>query len=163
MKKAQWLMDSKVGPLYLVASEKGLLSVFWNKQDAPMISTLDLSLAAHQVLAQADLEITEYLDGKRQSFEVPLDIQGTEFQKKVWEQLLRIPYGQTLSYLEIAKRIQNEKSVRAVGTANGRNPLCVVIPCHRVIASSGELGGYSGGLEIKNKLLDLEKRTEGQK
>jgi methylated-DNA-[protein]-cysteine S-methyltransferase len=156
MKKAQWAMESKIGTLYLVASEKGLCAVFWEKQDVPMATTLDKSFLEHRVLAQAEWEIAEYLDGKRQNFEVPLDIQGTDFQKKVWLQLLKIPYGQTLSYLELAKQIQNEKSVRAVGTANGRNPLCVVIPCHRVIASNGTLGGYSGGLEIKSKLLALE-------
>lgn len=154
-------MESKIGTLYLVASEKGLCAVFWDKQDSPLATALDKSLPEHQVLAQAEWEITEYLDGKRQTFEVPLDIQGTDFQKKVWQQLLKIPYGQTLSYLELAKQIRNEKSARAVGTANGRNPLCVVIPCHRVIASNGTLGGYSGGLEIKSKLLDLEKSLEG--
>ena len=86
-----------------------------------------------------------------------LDLEGTTFQKKVWAQLSKIPYGQTCSYKDIAKGIQNEKAVRAVGSANGKNPACIIVPCHRVIAHNGSLGGYSGGLKMKKTLLEIER------
>lgn len=149
----QYLMNSKIGPLYLVASETSLLGIFWKKQAAPFIQ----SFKECAVLKEAVRQVEEYLDGKRSEFDLPLEPIGTEFQMRVWRELARIPYGKTISYTELARKIRNEKAVRAVGTANGRNPLSLVIPCHRVIAADGSLGGYAGGLEIKKKLLDLEK------
>ncbi len=101
-------------------------------------------------------ELIEYFDRKRKYFSIPLDTHGTEFQKRVWRQLLNIPYGKTISYMLLAKLIGNSKATRAVGKANGENPLPILIPCHRVINSDGKLGGYSGGLGIKEKLLELE-------
>ena len=101
-------------------------------------------------------QLDEYLRGERKEFEIPLDIQGTDFQKKVWRELLRIPYGETRSYKDIARALKDEKASRAVGTANGQNPLCIIVPCHRVIASNGSLSGYLGGLGMKKKLLSLE-------
>jgi len=146
--KAQCEMNSKIGPLYLVASAKGLCGVFWKKQKVPM--------GESSILKKAEKELNEFLDGKRKKFSFALDVEGTDFQKKVWDQLAKIPYGDTVSYQEIAKKIKNPKAVRAVGTANGKNPLCLIVPCHRVIASDGSLGGYSGGLKIKAWLLQLE-------
>ena len=101
-------------------------------------------------------QIVQYLEGKRHEFDLPLDPIGTEFQRKVWDALLEIPYGETRSYREIAERIGKPDAVRAVGTANGANPLSLVVPCHRVIASGGGLGGYGGGLPLKRKLLAME-------
>ena len=143
--------------MYLVASEVGLQSVFWKKQSAvPVVKSLRGDAAALQILLKADQQLQEYLEGGREEFDLPFDVKGTPFQKRVWEQLKKIPYGKTLSYKDIARQIKNENAVRAVGSANARNPLCVIVPCHRVIAADGSLGGYSGGLDIKTKLLELE-------
>ena len=101
-------------------------------------------------------ELGEYFDSKRKKFDVPLDLKGTEFQIKVWHELKKIPFGTTISYAELAERLGDVKYVRAVGRANGSNPVPIIIPCHRVINSNGNLGGYSAGLNIKEKLLELE-------
>ncbi len=161
MKQAQWIMESQLGLLYLVASEQGLLGVFWKKQSAPLVESLRNSKTEIQILSQAVVELDEYFHGQRKKFELPLQANGTSFQKIVWDQLRKIPYGETCSYREIAHRIKNEKAVRAVGTANGKNPLSIIIPCHRVIAADGSMGGYSGGLAMKAKLLELEQRNRG--
>ena len=108
-------------------------------------------------LKAAEKELTNYFLGKAKHFKVKLDLQGTEFQKLVWSELSKIPYGQTISYKELAQKIKKPLAVRAVGSANGKNPLCIIVPCHRVIASSGAIGGYSGGLKMKRTLLALEK------
>lgn len=160
MNKAQWMMNSQIGRLYLVASEQGLQGVFWKRQSVVMVKTLKGATAEIKILANTVEQLEEYLDGKRQKFELPFDVQGTPFQKLVWDRLSRIPYGKTYSYKEIASLIKNAKAVRAVGTANGRNPICIIVPCHRVIAADGSLGGYSGGLAIKTKLLQLEQTTK---
>lgn len=150
----QWKFDSAIGPLYLVASTKALLGLYWKKQNVPMAHALTDS----PLLVQAVTEVNEYLNGERKKFTVPLDLIGTEFQVKVWKELLKIPYGKTRSYKELAHLIKNEKAVRAVGTANGRNPISLIVPCHRVIASDGTLAGYAGGVSIKERLLKLEGR-----
>ena len=103
-------------------------------------------------------QLEEYFAGERKTFDVPLDLWGTPFQQEVWKALLQIPYGETRSYQDIAQSVGNPKAVRAVGGANGRNPVPVIVPCHRVIRSDGNLGGYGGGLDIKRDLLDLENR-----
>ncbi len=105
-------------------------------------------------------EIQEYFDGKRKKFTFDYKMRGTDFQKKVWKALLEIPYGETCSYKDIAKAIGNEKASRAVGLANNKNPVTIVVPCHRVIGSSGKLVGYAGGLEMKNVLLTMEKKNK---
>ncbi len=151
----QLKIASPVGDLYLVASDEGLKGILWNDPKLPAVRKSDTSSAA-KFLHQAQNELREYFAGTRKNFDVALAPEGTPFQKKVWSQLQKIPYGKTISYAELAKKIKNEKAVRAVGTANGRNPLCILIPCHRVIASDGSLGGYSGGLHIKETLLKLE-------
>lgn len=103
-------------------------------------------------------EIMEYLNGKRKSFDIKYEINGTEFQKKVWKELTKIPYGETRSYKEIAVAVGNPKASRAVGMANNKNPIAIIVPCHRVIGSDGKLVGYAGGLDMKRALLTLEKK-----
>ncbi|MGI0794292.1 methylated-DNA--[protein]-cysteine S-methyltransferase [Pseudomonas aeruginosa] len=112
------------------------------------------------LLAETERQLREYFSGKRSRFELPLDFQGTEFQKKVWSALLTIPFGETRSYTEIAVQIGSPNAVRAVGAANGRNPLSIVAPCHRVIGASGGLTGFAGGLAAKQWLLRLESRNK---
>ena len=112
------------------------------------------------LMRKAIKEIKEYLEGKRNSFDLPLEPEGTEFQKKVWNVLKEIPYGETRSYGEIAKLIGNEKASSAVGMANNKNPIMIMIPCHRVIGVNGKLVGYAGGLDVKEKLLNMEKNHE---
>ena len=151
MKREQWLMKSIVGPLYLVASEAALLGIHWRQESVPMVKTLS------GVLARTVRELEEYFTGKRREFTVPLEVEGTEFQTKVWNELKKIPYGATCSYSDIARRVESNRAVRAVGTANGRNPVSIIVPCHRVIAADGSLGGYGGGVDIKTKLLAIER------
>ena len=157
MKKVQWQVNSRIGRLHLVASEKGLQGIFWKKQAAPMARSLKKAGPEITILRNAADQIEEYLGGKRKKFGLPLDPLGTPFQKRVWSELKRIPYGKTRSYKDIAARIKNARATRAVGSANGKNPLCIIVPCHRVIAADGSLGGYSAGLHIKTELLRLER------
>ena len=109
------------------------------------------------LLKEAIKQLNEYFDGERSSFDLKLQPQGTEFQNKVWKALIEIPFGETRSYGEIAKIIGNEKASRAVGMANNKNPIAIIVPCHRVIGANGKLVGYAGGLDIKEMLLNLEK------
>ena len=108
---------------------------------------------------KVNIELEEYFEGKRKSFDIPVKLIGTEFQKKVWNELLKIPYGKKASYKDIAIRIGNPKACRAVGMANHNNPILIIVPCHRVINGNGQLGGYALGLDIKKKLLELEKEN----
>lgn len=156
MGKVQWKQQTKVGDLYLVATAEGLRGIFWKKQEIPMLAALDQSPEA-KMIARTLRELGEYFAGQRRSFEIPMDVEGTDFQKKVWRRLQAIPYGQTASYAEIAKSLKSEKAVRAVGAANGRNPISILVPCHRVIGADGKLTGYAGGLKAKEKLLALER------
>ena len=153
-------MKSKIGPFYFVASGKGLQGVLWKKHPAPMATSLKGVDPAIRILSRSVRQFEEYLRGKRKKFTLPFDVVGTPFQKKVWKELANIPYGETRSYKDIARRIKNPKAVRAVGTANSKNPLCIFVPCHRVIAHDGSLGGYAGGLRMKTKLLKLEQRKK---
>ena len=107
--------------------------------------------------AEVRRQLRAYFRGELREFDVPLEMEGTEFQLSVWKELLKIPYGETASYLEIARRIGNEKAVRAVGLANGQNPIPIIVPCHRVIGSDGSLTGFGGGMENKRRLLELER------
>jgi len=107
-------------------------------------------------------QIVDYLEGKRHEFDLPLDLRGTAFQKQVWAALLEIPYGETRTYAEIARAVRRPRAVRAVGTANGANPVALVVPCHRVIAAGGKLGGYGGGLDLKARLLAMERASPGE-
>lgn len=139
------------------------------KTDGEAITSLDFTddvsmsdNSDHPLLHQLEKELGEYFVEKRTSFSLPLNPTGTPFQKSVWATLLTIPYAQTISYAEEAKRLGNPKATRAVANANGRNPIAILIPCHRVIASGGGLGGYSGGIEKKEFLLKLEKTLFNQ-
>jgi len=154
MATQQWKMKTAIGDLYLVASPTALCGVYFDLQSAPFVNT------PTGILAQAVKELEEYFAGQRKDFTVPLEAQGTDFQKRVWSELKKIPYGKTASYQDVARRIRNEKACRAVGTANGRNPLSIIVPCHRVIAADGTLGGYGGGLPIKTRLLELERHPD---
>lgn len=148
MIKEQQRIESVVGTLYLVATETRLCGIFWDRQPVP--------LGTNAVLQKASQQLQEYFEGKRKNFDLPLELHGTPFQLKVWEELQRIPYGQTISYQQLAARVQNAKACRAVGTANGKNPISIMVPCHRVISADGTLGGYGGGLSAKVKLLVRE-------
>jgi methylated-DNA-[protein]-cysteine S-methyltransferase len=111
------------------------------------------------ILRNCIVQLEEYFSGRRKEFTIPFTMEGTDFQKRVWNELLKIPYGKTISYLELAKRIGDEKYIRAAASANGKNKLAIFIPCHRVIGSNGSLTGYSGGIENKKRLLELEKKN----
>jgi methylated-DNA-[protein]-cysteine S-methyltransferase len=152
-------IPSPVGPLQLVTSDKGLCCVLFDggRHNRLMVDGGLEQNDAHPLLLKAEQQLAEYFSGKRKSFDVKLDMRGTVFQIKAWRELQKIPYGETISYGEQAKRVGDAKKARAVGMANGRNPLAIIVPCHRVIGSSGALVGFGGGLNTKQKLLDLEK------
>ncbi|MFW2160125.1 methylated-DNA--[protein]-cysteine S-methyltransferase [Acinetobacter beijerinckii] len=150
-------MDSPVGALKLVAHDQALVAVMWDNEDHKRVRLSELvEDRQHPMLHQVKQQLEQYFAGQRQQFDLPLDFQGTDFQQQVWQALLTIPYGETRSYKEIAVQIGNEKAVRAVGAANGKNPISIIAPCHRVIGSSGTLVGFAGGLDKKQILLSLE-------
>lgn len=157
-------IPSPVGELKLVASDKGLAAILWENDDP---SHLRLTPAAedrnHPILMETERQLKDYFAGKRKTFSVALDFNGTEFQKKVWAALLTIPCGETRSYGQIAGQIGKPKAVRAVGAANGKNPCPIIVPCHRVIGSTGKLTGFGGGLEAKAYLLELEANNRARK
>jgi methylated-DNA-[protein]-cysteine S-methyltransferase len=155
-------MRSPLGALTLVASEGGMRAVFFEKHARiPMEFQKALESSRYPVLVQCEKELREYFEGKRTRFTVPMEISGTEFQEKVWAALSKIPYGKTITYSDQAQSLKMKKAVRAVAAANGRNLLSILIPCHRVIASSGGLQGYAGGLEAKKALIELEQNKSG--
>ena len=150
-----WISQSPVGRLLLVGGSKGLQALqfqdgahpldiqsTWKKNREPFLAVLE--------------QLREYFDGSRTRFQVELNLHGTSFQRQVWQALQRIPYGRTVSYGEIARKVGSPKSPRAVGAANGQNPVSIIVPCHRVIGANGKLVGYGGGLRIKQALLELE-------
>ncbi len=146
---------SPVGGLTLFADHNALVAIAFNEQLRGS-GTDAIDDPVHPVLTQARAELEACFSGTRKTFSIPLRASGTVFQRRVWDALAEIPWGETRSYGDIARRIGNPKGVRAVGLANGRNPLPIVVPCHRVIGSDGSLTGYGGGLPIKVKLLALE-------
>ena len=146
---------SPIGRLTLVASDAGLRKVLWADQagdagDTPFDD-------AHPVLEAAAAQLTEYFAGERRQFDLPLDLVGTEFQKSVWVALADVPYGETSSYGDQAERIGRPGASRAVGAANAKNPVPIVLPCHRIVGADGSLTGFAGGLETKQRLLALER------
>lgn len=158
MKLAFIEMASPVGTLKLVANETALVAVLWENENPKRVRLAELvEQADHPVLLETQKQLTEYFAGKRQQFDLPLDFAGTEFQHKVWQALLSIPFGETRSYRDIAEQIGNIKAVRAVGAANGKNPISIIAPCHRVVGTNGKLVGFAGGLDNKDILLRLEK------
>lgn len=152
-------IKSPIGALKLVASSDGLAAILWENDDPRRVRlNIVAEDAGHPVLIRAEKQLGEYFAGKRTAFKLKLDFAGTDFQKQVWKALLDIPFGETRSYAQIAKQLKNPKAVRAVGAANGKNPISIVTPCHRVIGSNGTLTGFAGGLQTKAFLLDLEGR-----
>lgn len=150
-------MDSPIGQLTLVGTDAGMAAILWENDRAERLRLmLDVEAPTHPVLVDAERQLQEYFAGRRQSFDLPLDVTGTPFQRRVWKALRTIPFGETRSYGQIAAQIGNPRAVRAVGAANGRNPLPIVAPCHRVIGSNGTLTGFAGGIETKARLLALE-------
>lgn len=149
-------VSSPVGPLVILASKKGLVGLYFGHRIEK--STLPAENPRDKILNQAESELAEYFGGERTTFEVPLDVRGSKFQKEVWRQLSAIPFGETRSYGGIAEALENPGAIRAVGTANGANPISIIVPCHRVIGKDGSLTGFGGGLEIKQKLLEHEGR-----
>ncbi|MBM3806939.1 MAG: methylated-DNA--[protein]-cysteine S-methyltransferase [Acidimicrobiia bacterium] len=151
------LADSPVGPLLLAGDADALHVLSFGNGIRPREIDADWARDTKGVLETVRRELKEYFAGRLKSFTVPLAFTGTPFQNAVWKQLTRIPYGETISYLELANRIDNPKAVRAVGMANGANPIAIIVPCHRVIGSNGSLTGFGGGLPAKRALLELEK------
>lgn len=151
-KLSRAVYKSPVGELLIVCTETALLSLGARKEQESAEDKEN-----NPVIQQTIKELEEYFAGNRKVFTVPLDLRGTEFQKKVWEALREIPYGETRSYKEIAEKIGNPKASRAVGMANHRNPIGIVVPCHRVVGANGKLIGYAGGIPMKQALLELEK------
>ena len=146
---------SPVGILTLVASDAGLQGVWW-PDDARLTQTGTLQ-PDHPVLAQATAELDEYFAGRRTTFDVPLDPSGTDFQRSAWDVLRTIPYAQTMTYAQQAAQLGDPAKARAVGAANGRNPISIIVPCHRVVGASGALTGFAGGLDAKQWLLQFER------
>ncbi len=161
MSYAYKLIGSPVGELKLVASDKGLTAILWEcdlETDRVKLGVMT-EQPDHPVLTEAARQIGDYFAGTLTAFDLPLDFQGTDFQKSVWAALLTIPFGETRSYAEIARQVGRPTAFRAVGAANGKNPISIVAPCHRVVGSDGTLTGFAGGLEAKALLLGIEGRV----
>lgn len=153
-------IDTPVGQLTLVAGDSGLVAVLWENDDPQRVPLGTLRRnESHPVLAAAKQQLREYFGGRRRDFDLPIDASGTPFQQAVWKALRTIPYGQTRSYAQIARQIGRPSAARAVGAANGRNPVSIIVPCHRVIGAGGQLTGFAGGLRVKAQLLALEGGT----
>jgi O-6-methylguanine DNA methyltransferase len=166
-------MDSAVGPLFLAASRKGLIALEFDarlpgqqsiRPNPCQLREKKMGIAfeySPRRMRPYLSELEEYFAGKRREFSFPLDLRGTDFQRACWRALLAIPYGETRTYADIARAVGKPNAFRAVGMANNRNPIAIVVPCHRVIASDGTLCGYGGGLDVKRKLLELEGALSG--
>jgi methylated-DNA-[protein]-cysteine S-methyltransferase len=151
------IVSSRVGLLKLVANDLALVAILWENDDPKRVRLGSLvEDVDHPILCLAEQQLREYFAGARKSFDLPLDFAGTPFQKKVWSELLNIPFGQTRTYGQIANAIGKPRAFRAVGAANGKNPISIVAPCHRVIGKDGSLTGFAGGLEAKECLLGIE-------
>ena len=158
MPLASKTLPSPVGTLTLITSDRGLVAVLWPGDDPRRVPLGESVLFddEHSTLMAASAQLEEYFNGTRKSFDLPLDLRGTTFQQSVWHALTTIPFGETRSYLDLATQLGNPAATRAVGAANGRNPISIIVPCHRVIGSSGKLTGFAGGLNAKAWLLELE-------
>lgn len=155
------MTKSPIGGLILVAEGDGFIGVYWD--DGDQIDSAHGILVRHDdLLSCAQNQLNEYFSGDRREFDLPLRPEGTDFQRRVWSALLQIPYGETWSYLQLAQFVGSPRGSRAVGLANGRNPIPIVVPCHRVVGSNGSLTGYGGGMERKRILLALEQVGSGQ-
>lgn len=154
------IVESPIGPLTLVANDNALLSLDWGdsatKYRARFYSNTKETSHENPILLAAKKQLEEYFSGQRKIFDLPLAPTGTDFQKRAWKELLKIPYGKTITYGEQARRLKQPQAARAVGGANGKNPIGIIIPCHRVIGASGDLTGFAGGVEMKKTLLAIE-------
>lgn len=151
------LIDTPIGRLQLAATRDALIALaFENQQTAAPPAPAQADPDASSILQEAEKQLLAYFSGRRRAFDLPLQAQGTPFQRSVWAALREIPYGEVRSYGQIASALGRDKAVRAVGAANGRNPIPIIVPCHRVIGSNGKLTGFAGGLEAKRQLLALE-------
>lgn len=160
---------SPFGELIIGSFENKLCLCDWRYRK--MRTAIDLRLQKYfdatykegnsEIITKTIAQLKEYSEGKRTDFDIPLNLAGTDFQQSVWNQLQKIPYGKTASYLTLSKMLQNEKAIRAVASANGANAISIIIPCHRIIGSKGDLVGYAGGLDAKKKLLQLESKNFG--
>jgi len=157
------ILDSWLASITIACTDDGVCVVSFNDSRIVKINLSRggftvLESSDHSLMKEAKAQISEYLVGKRMRFELPLDVKGTDFQMRVWRETMKIPYGETVSYSELARRVGNPLACRAVGSALGSNPTVLLIPCHRVIRKSGELGGFGGKTHIKRMLLELENR-----
>lgn len=158
MKLSYMHLSSPVGQLKLVANAHALVAVLWENENPKRVRLAELlEEAQHPVLLETARQLNEYFAGQRRQFDLPLDFEGTAFQQKVWQALLSIPFGETRSYKQIAEQIGHAKAMRAVGAANGKNPISIIAPCHRVVGANGKLVGFAGGLENKSILLEIER------
>ncbi|MGX9417541.1 methylated-DNA--[protein]-cysteine S-methyltransferase [Vibrio sp. WJH972] len=148
-------MPSQLGEVVIQTTDKGVSGI-WFDTHTTMPDALGKRADEHPILTQAVRQLSEYFNQDRRAFDLPIDTKGTPFQQEVWQALAQIPFGETCSYKQIAQAIGKPKAVRAVGAANGKNPVSVVIPCHRVVGANGKLTGYAGGIERKEALLKLE-------
>ena len=152
-------IQTPVGQLTLVAYDQALVAVLWENDDPTRVKLSEsFEQNEHPLLVEVEKQLAEYFAGQRTQFNIPIDFHGTAFQKSVWSALLQIPFGETRSYKQIAESIGNVKAVRAVGAANGKNPISIIAPCHRVIGANGKLVGFAGGLKNKDILLNLESK-----
>ena len=143
-------IESPIGTVEIITDDSGVVSVFF-------VENKGEETEKNEILKKTEKQLTEYFDGTRKDFDLELSLEGTDFQKKAWNELANIPYGETISYMEQSERIGNAKAIRAVGGANGKNKISIILPCHRVIGKNGSLTGYGGGLDKKKWLLDFEK------
>ena len=161
MNRTHCVMDSPIGPLTLVATDGVLAGVYMvEHRHRPALETFGPRVAVEDAPFDAvRAQLDEYFAGERTEFDLPLALAGTEFQRTVWAALRRIPYGETMSYGQLAEEIGKPSASRAVGLANGRNPISIIVPCHRVVGSTGDLTGYGGGIDRKRALLSFESKT----
>lgn len=151
------IVQSPVGKLQLVGSDRGLTEVNWESKHSSALGLEATEDSHHPLLVEAARQLDQYFAGRRKEFVLELEFRGTDFQKRVWDELLKIPFGETRTYGELAKRLGNANAMRAVGAANGRNPIPIIAPCHRVIGASGDLVGFGGGLQVKEYLINFER------
>jgi len=166
MPENSFYYNSPVGALYIASNETGITAVsFVNRENKQVMeeTLIDYTKPVEGVLLSCFNQLEAYFDGKLRDFDLPLAQQGTEFQQSIWDALTCIPYGETTSYLALSKKLGNVKAIRAVGTANGRNNIAIIVPCHRVIGSNGDLVGYAGDLWRKKWLLSHEAAFSGKR
>jgi len=153
--KSYFIYSSKIGEIYIAGEKDFITDVGFGSIDHKINET--------EIIHKTYIQLDEYFNGKRKSFDIPLRIEGTPFQEAVWHVLLTIPYGETRSYKDTAEQIGRPNACRAVGNANNKNKISIIIPCHRVIGANGSLAGYGGGLEIKKKLLEIERKYQNSR